>query len=138
MHDELELPDIFTLVNHATPLISEEEFATPFVPCPTPFPVPMRVPSCNDNKFGKFALQIPNPSSQPSPTLHDSDPMEETLEWFIEVKEKANPFISQDGIDTHKSSLKYDLNSWHPLSSLSHDPLPRDFLDQLIPNPSSE
>lgn len=51
---------------------------------------------------------------------------------------KANPLISQNGIDTHNSSLKFDLNSCHPLSSLSHDPLPHDLLDQPIPNPNSD
>jgi len=64
--------------------------------------------------------------------------MEETLEWFMEPNVKANPLISQDGINTHKSSLKSNLNSCHPLSSLSHDPLPHDFLNQPISNPNSD
>lgn len=44
----------------------------------------------------------------------------------------------RNGIYTHNSSIKSDLNSYHPLSSIYHDPFPRYFLDQPIPNPNSD
>jgi len=80
LHSEHERPNVSTsptLVNHETPLISEVEFTTPFVLCPPPFQDHMRVPPCDDNKVGKSAIQIPNPSSHSSSTFHDLDPMEE-------------------------------------------------------------
>ena len=47
LHGELEplyFPTSATLVNHTTPIISEEEPIIHFALCPHPFPVPMRVP----------------------------------------------------------------------------------------------
>jgi len=96
-HGEPEPLDVSTsptLVNHEKPLISKDGFTVSFVPCPPPFPIPMRVPPCNDNQVGKFVDQIPNPSLHPPSTFHDLDLIEETLEWFMEPRLKANPLIS--------------------------------------------
>lgn len=80
MHGEPEPLDVSTswnLANLGTPLILEEEFTAPFVLCPPPLLVLMRMAFCDDNKVGKYANQIPNPSSHSSSTCHDSDSMEE-------------------------------------------------------------
>lgn len=118
LHDESRPPDVFsspTLVNQETPLILEEESDIPFVPFPPPFSVLMQVPPCNDHKVMKFAHQITNPSSHPPSAFHDSNPIEETLEWLIFPMVKTNFSIPQDGINTHNSTLEYDSNLYHPL-----------------------
>lgn len=47
LHGESKPPDFpipIALVNHDTPLISDEEYTTSFVTCPPPFLVSMQVP----------------------------------------------------------------------------------------------
>lgn len=56
----------------------------------------------------------------------------------MEPKVKDNPLIYQYDINTHKFILESDLDSCHPLSSLSNDPFPLDPLDQSLPNPNSD
>lgn len=94
------------------------------------------MPICIENQVGKYSNQNFDPYLQPSSISHDIDPMKEALEWFMKPMVKPNLSIPQDGIDTHKSRLEYDLDACHPLSSLSHDLLPLDLLDKSLPNPS--
>lgn len=97
-HGESEPPDVSpppTLVNHEKPLILEEEPIIPFDPYPPPFPVLIGVPLCINDEFQKSTNHITNPSLQPSSTYHDSYPVEETLEWFMEPRVKSNPLIPQ-------------------------------------------
>jgi len=100
--------------------ISKKKPTTPFVLCPPPFLDLMRMPPCNDNEVGKYAHKIPNRASHSPSAFHDSNPMEEILEWIIK------PIV--------ETNSKYDLDSFHPLSSPSYDHLPHDFLDQPILN----
>lgn len=125
-----------TLVNHKTPLILEEEPIVPFVPYPHPFLAPIWVPCCDNGRFRKFANQILTPSYQPSSTSHHLDLIEDNLEWFMEHKVKANHFFSQDDINVHNFSIESDLDTYHILSSVSHDPFSLDLLDKSLPNPS--
>lgn len=138
LHDELEPPNVSTsptLANRETPLISKEEFTTPFVLYPPPFPVPMRVSPCDNNKVGKSLNQVPNPYSHSSSTFHDSDPMEKIPEWLMKPMVKTNSSILQDDITIHNYSLESDLDFCYPLSSTCHESLYRDPPDQ--PNPPS-
>lgn len=121
-----------------TPQICKEEPAIPFVPCPCPFPVSIWVPLGENIEVGKSKNQMDDPSLQPSSIYHDPNPMDETLEWFMEPKVKNNPSILQEDTNTHRFNPKSDLDTCHPLSSLSHDPFPIDLIDQYHPQPSSE
>lgn len=66
--------------------------------------------------------------------------MEESLEYFIQLKFKANPLVFQDDINNHNFNIEYDLidnmkssrDVFPPLSSNSHSPLSLDFLDQSL------
>ena len=53
-------------------------------------------------------------------------------------KAKTNTSTFQEDINTHNFNPKSNLNTYHPLSSISHDPLPLDLLYQSFPNPSSD
>ena len=110
-------------MNHETPIISEEEFTTPFFLCPPPFTVPMRVSLYDDNKVWKYANQIPNPSSHSSSAFHVSYLMEEILEWFTKPMVNNNSSILQDDVTIHNSSLESDLYFCYPLSSTCYDSL---------------
>ena len=110
-----------TLMNHETPLISEEEFIAPFVLHHPPMPIPMRVPLSNSNKFGKYENHIPHPCSDSSSIFHDSDSIQEIPEWLMKAMVKTNFSILQDGVIINISSLKYDLDSCNPLKSTCHD-----------------
>lgn len=117
MYGESEPPDVFTsptVVNHETPRISREEATTPFVPCPH-FPVLMRVPPRNDNEVGKFAHQIPTPTSHSPPAFHNLKPIKEIPKWLMKPMVKTN--------------FESDLDSCPPLSYFCHDPLPHGFID---------
>jgi len=108
LHSEPKPPDFPTsppLVSHGTPLISEEEPIIPFVPCPPPFPVPIRVPPCGDYEVGKSANLILNPPSHSSSIYHDSNSMEEILEWLMKTTGKNNFPILQHDVIIHNSSL---------------------------------
>lgn len=67
-----------TLVNHETPLISEEESMIHFAPCPPPFSVPLWVPPHNGAKVGNSRNQIPNPYLHHPSSFHDSSLTKET------------------------------------------------------------
>lgn len=62
-------------VDHETPQICEEPNIVPF---PSPFLVLIWVPAGDDVKVDKSENQIVDP-----PISHDSDPIDENLEWFI-------------------------------------------------------
>jgi len=141
LHGESKLLDICVLQsfrNFDSPLITEGEPNITFVPYPPAFPVPIWVSAYDNVDVRKYKNQIPNPYSQSTPTFHELDPMGETLEWFMKPKVNANPLISPDRIDTHNSSLKSYLNSYHPISSLFHDTLPLYLVYLPIPNIKSD
>jgi len=117
-----------TLVNHETPQILEE-FTSPFILCPPPFLVLMRVPPCSGCKTGKFTNQISNPSSHSSSTLHDSDSMEEISECLMKPIVKTRSSISQDDVTVHNSSLKANADFCYPISSTYPNYLYHDLLD---------
>ena len=74
LHGEPKTPNFFSspnLVSHEKPLSLGEELVIPFVPYPPPFSIPMKVPSCGDNKVGKYENHMPNPSSHPPSAFHD-------------------------------------------------------------------
>jgi len=96
-------------VNHETPLILEEEPIIPFVPCP-PFPVVMWVPPCCDCKVGKSKNQISNSYSHSFSTFHDSDSMEEILDWLRKPTVKTNSSVLKDDVTVHNFSLESDFN----------------------------
>lgn len=144
MHGEYEPHDALislNLVNCETPRISKEEPTTPFVPCPPHFLVPMWVPPCYDNKFGKYENQILNPSLHPPFASHVLDLMKETPKWLMDPRVKANPFTPQDEIDTLNINLEYgSIESFtysrgicHPLSSTCHESTYHDPCDQFSP-----
>ena len=84
-------------------------------------------------------------SLQPSSTSHDLEPLEETLERFMEPRVKANP--STPKYDTSILNLNLESSSiesitsprdiCHSLSSTCHDSLYHDPLDQSTPLTSS-
>lgn len=51
---------------------------------------------------------------------------------------KSNLSIPQDDIITHNLNLEFDLDTYHPLPSLSHDPLSLNMPNQYLPSPTSE
>jgi len=71
--------------------------------------------------------------------------MEETLDWFMEPKVKANHSIPQDEISALNLNLEfgstkmvtYSSDIFYPLSSKFHDSLCHDPLDQSAPPTSS-
>lgn len=86
----------------------------------------MWVPPCGDN-------EIPNPYLHPPSIFHGSYSMEEIPEWLMKPMVKTNTSILQDDVTVHNSSLEYDLDFCFPLSSICHDSLYRDMLDQSTP-----
>ncbi len=64
--------------------------------------------------------------------------MEEVPEWFMTPTMKTNFPISQDDITALNLNIESDLDTCHPLPSLSHDPLPLNFPNQSLPNLSNE
>ena len=100
LHSESKAPQVSTpptILNHGSPIISNEEPNTYFVHF-HPFPVLIEVPLCVNFEVGKSINHNSDPSLQVSSTSHDPNPMDETLEWFMEARVKNNPFIYQDGI----------------------------------------
>ena len=141
LHGESKPPDVSpspNLISHETHLILEKEHVISFVPYPPSFSAPMQVPPCDDHKVGKSANQIPNLSSHPSFTFHDSDPMEEILEWFMNPMVKNNLSIPQDDIITHNLNIESDLDTCHHLPCLFHDTLSLNMTNQFIPNRRSK
>ena len=85
----------------------------------------MWVPPCGDHETGKFANQIYNPSSHPSPA-----PMEQIPEWLTKPMMKAHSSIPQEDVTVHNSNLKADLDLCYPLSSSHPDSFYHDSPDQ--------
>lgn len=87
-----------TYVDHEAPKICKEEPAIPFVPCPPLFLVPIWVPPSDVVKDGKSENRIVDPSIKPPPISHDLDPIDKSLEWFINYTEQPLPSTSRDSL----------------------------------------
>lgn len=98
----------------------------------------MWVPPCDESKLGNLKNQIVDPSLQSSSTFNESDPMEETLEWFMKPKVMLNSSTFQVENTTHKFNPESNLNTCHPLSYFSNDILLLYLLDWSFLNPSSD
>lgn len=135
--DDDSLP---TYAYHETPQVFEEP-TIPLRPCPPPFPVPIWVPPGDDIKVRKSQNRIIDLSIQPPPNSHDSNPIEDNLEWFrnyMEPKVKVDPLLFNNHINVHVPNIEVDpienkissRDTFQPLPSTSHDLLFHDLLDQ--------